>query len=149
MACPFFLPAERLSDGPGLHAPRLPLGAAYSGSCTCRPEISFQPDEATLRDVCNWGYVRGRCGHFPAGSAADAVRFSVVQESDAMLEILYVLELAHVPARHGTLRFSILDGVLDVDCGGLLAAQARSFIDSYLAPSQRPLETKLQKSVTA
>ncbi|MCX6623524.1 MAG: hypothetical protein NTY38_21150 [Acidobacteria bacterium] len=74
MACPFFYPTERMT-WPA--APRTPWGAPYEGLCQAG-EAGFRPDEETERELCNFGYARGRCRHYPGGpggAEADAVRF--------------------------------------------------------------------------
>lgn len=74
-------------------APRLPLGAPYEGRCQAEDGGEVQPEAAILRDLCNFGYARGRCPLFPPGSAeADAVRFHAGR---------YVLEKNYSPWRTG------------------------------------------------
>ena len=99
MACPFFVPVRPMDDesgsgdaGPWLIPPRLPLGEAFHGFCHATPGTPFEPPETEQRELCNCGYVRGRCGHFPADGAADAVRFSARSKGKARLEIVYILE---------------------------------------------------------
>ncbi len=48
------------------------------------------------REVCNCGYARGLCAHFPNDANADAVRFSIVGE-----RLIYILEKDHAPLEHG------------------------------------------------
>ena len=90
---------------------------AWSGVCTAASD--WAPPEAAQREVCNHGYARGRCEHFPAGDSADAVRFSVLGEG-----LIYVFEKDHAPMEHG-----------DIDSVSAarepLASQARAFLESW------------------
>ena len=95
MACPFFKPARRLDAGGWDPAPRLPLGDAWGGECTAG--CAEQPDESIQRQVCNCGYARGRCAHFPAETTVDAVRFSMGSGE----RLIYIFEKDHAPLEHG------------------------------------------------
>ncbi len=130
MACPFFRPIDRLDEGAWTHAPRLPLGDPYRGTCHARPGEVLEAPEAQQRDLCNCGYVRGRCDRFPADSAADAVRFSVVSDRDGQVQLVYVLEKDHSPVKHG-----LLD---NAPVSELLSSQARAFLQSYRRRSTPP-----------
>src|ERR1700739_4113782 len=55
------------------------------------------PAESTQREVCNCGYARGRCEHFPAGMEADAVRFSMGPGE----RLIYIFEKDHAPLEYG------------------------------------------------
>lgn len=130
MACPFFKPGARVEQDGWIHAPRLPLGGLYGGVCCARAE-PFQPPESSRDDLCNCGYARGRCDRFPVG-AADAVRFSALSDADGRLKLVYILEKNYAPAESGTLEYSFAEARLEGDPGGLLAGQARAFVQSYL-----------------
>ncbi|MSV34523.1 MAG: hypothetical protein EXQ47_02845 [Bryobacterales bacterium] len=108
---------QRLDGGGWDPAPRLTLFDAWSGVCTAA--YDWTPPEATQREVCNCGYARGSCGRFPAGEAADAVRFSLLRE-----RLIYVLEKDHAPIEHGE-----IDPVTDPR--EPLASQARAFLESW------------------
>lgn len=132
MACPFFMPRERLEEGAWTHAPRLPLGDPYRGTCHARPTDVFEPAETEQRELCNCGYARGRCSHFPDDSAADAVRFSITADQDGVVRLIYILEKNYSPDEYGALEYAIAAGCLiggDID--ELLASQARAFLQSY------------------
>jgi hypothetical protein len=126
VACPFFLPVRRLDSGGWNPAPRLPLGDAYGGSCQALVATPFEPPEAIQRDLCNSGYARGRCSHFPDNGAADAVRFSVIGDHDGRITLVYILEKDHAPMEH-RLSDEAATGVLEP-----IASQARAFVESYL-----------------
>lgn len=125
MACPFFLPVRRLDSGGWNPAPRLPLGDAYGGSCHAPAGAPLEPPEAVQRELCNCGYARQRCSHFPDNGAADAVRFSVTDDQDGRVTLLYILEKDHAPMEHGL--FDDAAGAREP-----LASQARVFVESYL-----------------
>jgi len=127
VACPFFLPLAPLESGPWsqywTHRPRLPLGEAYAGVCRAIPDSPHAPPDERQRELCNCGYARGLCDRFPAGAAADAVRFSVIAEEP--LRLIYILEKDHAPVSHGELDPS-------GPCADqILVAQARAFAESY------------------
>jgi hypothetical protein len=128
MACPFFVPQRRLDPGAWTHLPRLPLGDSYFGFC----QTSFKviPAEEHQRELCNRGYARGLCAHFPGSSAADAVRFSVTDGRDGCMRVVYVFEKDHAPLSHGVLDFPAAQSAAPVD--ELLLRQARAFVESYL-----------------
>lgn len=75
--------------------------------------------------MCNCGYARRRCSHFPDNGAADAVRFSVTGDRDGRVTLVYILEKDHAPMEHGS---------IDDATGARepLASQARAFVESYL-----------------
>ena len=62
MACPFFMPIEKLENGTWLHASRLPLGCGWSGHCTAPGHEGEVPSQEELRDFCNLGYAEGCTG---------------------------------------------------------------------------------------
>ncbi len=140
MACPFFDPQRRLEPGPWTHRPRLPLGDAYFGFCNSPSGATHSPSEEHQRELCNRGYARGLCEHFPVSSAADAVRFSVVAEDrGGAMRVVYVLEKDHAPLRHGALEFQIADfpaepfaTPIEAPPDDLLLRQAQAFVESYL-----------------
>jgi hypothetical protein len=98
------------------------------------------PTVAHQEQICNFGYARGRCEHFPADAMVDAVRFSVKQDAGEpptdLLRVIYVLERDHAPVEHGVLTFSgsstapSLNGV-PMPSNLLLTAQAEAFVVSY------------------
>jgi hypothetical protein len=89
VACPFFEPQD-ISKDPIFS--RLPLGQAYSGHCHAAQVNTSLP----LR-LCNHGYARGRCPHFPASFAVDAYRFAQAPGGD----LVWIEEASHAPLRFG------------------------------------------------
>ena len=126
MACPFFEPTEVIDTGPWLHRPRLPLGETYAG--VCHACVTEKKDPAEL-DLCNHGYARAECQHFPADRKADAVRFSITQEEP--LRLVYILEKDHAPLEYG-----VIEAAREAP-GPVLAAQARAFLASYARLSRQ------------
>jgi hypothetical protein len=133
VACPFFVPSRRLEITGWVRPPRFPLGDPFGGACHAHPADIIEPPEARQRELCNCGYARGRCDRFPDDSAADAVRFSVADDTPARLLVVYVVEKDHAPTEHGKLEYAIddarLDGPVITD---VLVKQARAFLESYL-----------------
>jgi hypothetical protein len=127
MPCPFFFPVARLDRGDWIHAPRLPLGDPYRGVCHAIPAELFEPPESDQRELCNCGYARGKCGRIPL-EAPDAVRFSVVDDSDGRLKITWVVEKDHMPLDFGIVECA--EGSM-AGFNALLAAQADAFVRSY------------------
>ena len=115
VACPFFLPIEKLVDGEWLHAARLPLGCGWSGQCTAPGHEGELPTPEELREFCNLGYAEG-CGRLPRERVWDSVRFAartVGCDAEAgmrgRVEVRYVCERGHLPAEHGTLEFDMAE----------------------------------------
>ena len=121
MACPFFHPEVEAPWFDG----RSPLGSTYQGSC------SVQPSAPSALSLCNFGYARGRCEHFPESCAADAVRFSVLSNSENLLRICWVTERDHAPVAHGVLEYR--DGGFSAPLEEPFGAQARAFVANYFA----------------
>ena len=97
----FSTPNGELDPGAWTHRPRLPLG---------RPLFRLMPlavwwifraaGRASARAVQS--RLRARpLRHFPVSSAADAVRFSVTDDRDGCLRVVYVFEKDHAPLSHG------------------------------------------------
>jgi hypothetical protein len=90
VACPFFEPQDLLEDP---IFTRLPLGEAYNGRCHAQPSATDLPFK-----ICNHGYARGRCQHFPDSCAVDAYRYT--QTSGG--KIVWIEEADHAPLRFGS-----------------------------------------------
>lgn len=113
MACPYFMPMEKIENGTWMHPARLPLGCGWNGRCTAAGHEGETPDSAVVEKSCNLGYAAG-CANLPSDRAWDAVRFGINGKRSAMqseesrtIEIRYVCERNHLPADHGTLEFSL------------------------------------------
>lgn len=143
MACPFFAPSRRLETTAWVRPPRYPLGDLFSGTCRA---IASDPAEDRQEECCNFGYARGRCGRFPGADAADAVRFSVTDDSPGRLLVVYAVEKDHAPVEHGALNYDIPSARLasafleGPPVSDILLEQARAFLESYL--SRRTLSAR-------
>jgi len=135
MACPYFHPTARFESSPWSVAPRLPLGDAFAGECRA-PRLSsqhpFQPDEERMREVCNVGYGRHRCEQFPAGFAADAVRFHVAKDAGALIQIQYIFEKDCWPGERGMLDCPAAQQFSPAVADETLRRQAQAFVASYV-----------------
>lgn len=114
MACPFFMPTEKLENGAWLHAGRLPLGCGWSGQCTAPGHEGESPSQDELHQFCNLGYAEG-CGRLPRERPWDSIRFgarsagaAVENGRCARVQIQYVCERGHLPAEHGVLEFDAI-----------------------------------------
>lgn len=132
MACPFFRPTERLDESAWLKPPRAPLGEPCRGICTAEGS-GFEPGIPALREMCNFGYARGRCARFPAAAECDAVRFSVSSDRESRVNLIFILEKDYAPLRHGAVEYDVRGGrfLTEIEDGSL-RAQAQRFLDSYL-----------------
>lgn len=124
MACPYFEPRQRLEDPASPFPP--PLGDHYSGRCVAHEP--FEPDSETVRDLCNYGYVRGRCARFPGGDAADAVRFAIGSDDETIVVIRYAIERDHYPLDQGEVSLRRTARKAD----SVLLRQAQAYLKSYL-----------------
>jgi hypothetical protein len=108
MACPFFMPEERLNaDWP--FPQRLPLGAGWTGTCTAPGHDGVRPSDEELKSGCNLGYAKS-CNRLPAERRADAVRFALAEERDGILRLLFACEREYLPSSHGELLYDSASG---------------------------------------
>ncbi len=103
---------------------RAPLGGMFEGQC--------ERNGAGDARLCNFGYARGLCAHFPDGSGADAVRFSVAGSSDGVGRLVWILEKDHAPVEHGVWEYLEATGEFVEAQEGTLGIQARAFLENYL-----------------
>src|ERR1041385_3352191 len=118
MACPYFMPLEKLENGAWPHPSRLPLGGGWRGHCTASGHEGEFPSQDTLESFCNLGYAEP-CPWAPRERAWDAVRFAVVSPLQAKrneasngtvaskLLLRFVCERNHLPVEHGALEFDL------------------------------------------
>jgi hypothetical protein len=116
MACPFFMPVEKLESGTWPHPARLPLGCGWSGYCTV-PGHEGERLELEELHHCNLGYADS-CRRMPPVRLWDAVRFavranalrgaSIDGELVGRIELQYVCERQNRPVEHGTLEFDVV-----------------------------------------
>jgi len=134
VACPFFAPSRRLENTDWVLPPRYPLGDLFSGTChASASNLTEGHHDEHQEECCNFGYARTHCDRFPGGSAPDAVRFSVTEDTPTRLVVVYVVEKDHAPIEHGTLDYRVSDSHLDGPViSEVLMQQARAFLESYL-----------------
>lgn len=134
MACPYFHAVKPRSQTDPSRSAMLPLGDAWEGLCGANPDSPWEPDEITLLTICNMGYARGRCAHFPAGDGPDAARFTIAADGPETLRVYYVLERDHHPWAHGPLEFSRAGSAFTPGqpIGDATLGLARAYVESYL-----------------
>jgi hypothetical protein len=103
LACPFFIPTERADHVALPHPGRLPLGAAWRGTCASAGHESAILNNHEL-ESCNLGYAKS-CPRLPKERPCDAVRFGVAKESSAAISLHFVLESDHLPTGSGLLQY--------------------------------------------
>jgi hypothetical protein len=111
----------------------MPLGDTWSGTCHADAASPFTPDENALSHLCNMGYARGTCAHFPENQTCDALRFLIVSDRDQMIQVAYSMERDHYPKAHGTLAYSRVQSMFtSVAADPWLEKQAQAYVMSYL-----------------
>lgn len=142
MACPYFLPIEKL-EGNWLHAQRLPLGCGWKGQCTAPGHEGESPSEEELRQFCNLGYAHG-CARLPPDRAWDSVRFgaralggSEKDLANGRIQIRYICEHDHRPAAQGVLVFDAQSRCEQPHPDARLQKMAECFLQSYLEKLKR------------
>jgi hypothetical protein len=137
LACPFFVPLQKL-DGGWLHPARLPLGEGWAGTCSAPGHQDAQPTDHELREFCNLGYA-AKCVRLPVERECDAVRFSVARDRGSSLLLWFVCETGHRPTTHGMLEY-------DVERGRWISSHSEPRIQKML---DCYVETYLQRKVQA
>jgi hypothetical protein len=128
MACPYFYPVAPSRNGSAM----LPLGDRWDGVCRAAPDAVRKPDDSILR-LCNMGYARGQCPHFPACDGPDAVRFTVKGSVNGSVSLYFAIERDHHPFAHGPLTYLTASGTLaDPPASEVLDRQARAYAEGYL-----------------
>jgi hypothetical protein len=138
VACPFFLPSERADDIALPHPARLPLGAAWRGTCEA-PGHEHEPCSPANRELeaCNLGYAQ-TCQRLPKERSCDAVRFGVTRDSSSLVTLRYVMETAHQPAGDGALEYDRSIGRwISTYPEPRIQKMAECFLQSYLARRSR------------
>jgi hypothetical protein len=148
MACPYFMPVERLENASWLHAGRLPLGCGWSGHCTAPGHEGEAPPADELREFCNLGYAHG-CARLPRERKWDAVRFAarnVASDgsgSGGRIQVRYACERGHRPAEHGMLEFDVAEARwVERHRDVRVQRMAECFLESFLEKKKRPEVTR-------
>jgi hypothetical protein len=142
LACPYFMPVQKLENGNWPHPARLPLGAGWSGHCTAPGHEDALPAQDILEAFCNLGYA-DCCSWAPRDRAWDAVRFAIsappvpstARETDGarLIHLRYVCERDHLPVEHGSLEFDLNRAVwTQRHPDSRVQKMAECFFDSYL-----------------
>lgn len=147
MACPFFMPVERIENGNWPHPARLPLGCGWSGHCTAPGHDQQTPSRDIIEAFCNLGYASG-CTWAPPQRSWDAVRFAASAPLGSIssgksrgtndapartLRLVYVCERDHLPVAHGELEFDVSQTAwLKMHPDFRIQKMAECFLDSYL-----------------
>ena len=133
MACPYFVPTEKILDPPWNHPARLPLGSGWLGYCSAPGHEGARPTDAEIKECCNLGYAKS-CPRLPQERAADAVRFAVVRDGVETVQLRFVCERAHLPREHGLLAFDAAAGRwTTAHPDRRIQRQAECFLESYRA----------------
>ncbi len=128
MACPYFYPVTPGKNGSAM----LPLGDRWEGVCRAAPDAPRKADESLVQ-LCNMGYARGQCPHFPTGDGPDSVRFTVKGSGNGSVNLYYAIERDHHPFAHGPLTYLPASGELaDRPASEILDRQARAYAESYI-----------------
>lgn len=150
MACPFFMPVEKLENGTWPHPSRLPLGAGWSGHCTAPGHQGEAPSPEELHRFCNLGYA-DRCPRLPQGRVSDAVRFAVTgarnpgdkDGAQSLIQLRYVCERAHLPVDNGFLIFnSVARQWQEAHSDHRIQRMAECFLQSYVEKMKRQEEAR-------
>jgi hypothetical protein len=132
MACPFFMPLEKVYDGLWPHPSRLPLGSGWAGHCMAPTHENEVPSHEELADFCNLGYA-AQCSRLPQDRSWDAVRFAVTSVQESVIRLRYVCERAHLPVDHGSLEFESTGLKCQQPHADIrVQKMAECFLDSYI-----------------
>jgi hypothetical protein len=135
MACPFFIPTERL-DGVWKFPDRLPLAAGFSGVCGAPGQMLVRPKEEELRDHCNLGHAA--CSRLPDDLQANSVRFSARAGEHRKIAVRYVYQKDCRPAGGGTLEYDEREERWNTACDDeRLLRQAECFLRSWRARNRQ------------
>jgi hypothetical protein len=146
LACPYFVPSQKMENGAWPHPTRLPLGAGWAGCCSAPGHEGAMPSEGDLVEHCNLGYAAA-CPRLPAQRAFDAVRFAVVRDGGPRLILCFVCEREHRPAGHGTLEYdALLAQWAAPHPDPRIQKLAECYLDSYMTRKARSAPADLPSS---
>lgn len=145
MACPYFMPVEKLENGSWPHPARLPLGCGWTGHCTAPGHEEGVPSQDIIEAFCNMGYASS-CAWAPQERQWDAVRFSISAPQAGekrfdlsqvggarVLRLIYVCERDHQPVAHGDLEYDVARSAwLSRHNDARIQKMAECFLESYL-----------------
>jgi len=141
LACPFFMPMQKIEEGAWLHPSRLPLGAGWHGYCCAPGHEGEQPSAAELIDGCNLGYAAS-CSRIPAQRHCDSVRFSVSRDHGCEISLCFVTEYAHLPVTHGFVTYEVATQHWTcIHPDERIQKMAQCYFESYLLRRSRSSDT--------
>ncbi|MEY2412466.1 MAG: hypothetical protein QOD84_1072 [Acidobacteriaceae bacterium] len=139
MACPYFMPTNKLEGGGFQHPSRLPLGAGWYGLCCAQGTEQISPNENEVREFCNMGYAL-KCSRLPSMREWDAVRFSVVRDWRSHLSLQYVCEINHIPSEHGKLEYDVTEAKWTASHNNArVQKMAECYVEAYLLRQSRTI----------
>lgn len=131
MACPFFVPTEKADDLAFPHPARLPLGAAWRGTCAAPGHENEILGNQEI-ECCNLGYAKS-CPRLPEKRAADAVRYGIAKESAINVLVQIVFEERHRPAGLHVADYDVMSKTWSPPHSDLRTKrQAECFVETYL-----------------
>ena len=146
MACPFFMPTERLPQGAWMHPSRLPLGAGWKGRCCVPGRESAELTENVLQDFCNMGYATA-CPSLPKERHYDSVRFAVAHDGNPRIVLWYSCEREHLPASHGKLEYdATVQSWISPHADLRIQKMAECYLQSYLLRRIQPASADFNAS---
>jgi len=146
VACPFFVPTEKMEEGLWLHPSRLPLGAGWRGHCSAPGHETTELSDPELADGCNLGYA-SRCSRLPQERPCDAVRFSVARDRGSFIALCFVRETAHHPIESGILEYELAaHRWTSVHPDSRVQKMAECYLESYLLRRIPPAPAGLNPS---
>jgi hypothetical protein len=146
VACPYFMPLQKLENGSWPHPARLPLGCGWSGHCTAPGHEGQVPSQDVLESSCNLGYANS-CPWAPSQRIWDSVRFAVSAPLDSgvltqnatddararILRLVYACERDHLPVATGELAYDLSRAAwLSQHEDPRVQRMAECFLDSYM-----------------
>ena len=146
LACPYFMPVDKMENGSWPHPARLPLGCGWNGHCTAPGHEGKTPAQDILESFCNLGYASG-CTWAPSERTWDSVRFSVLgpnggksrepssntEDASRVVYLTYVFERDHRPVELGQLLLDIERDVWTVPHPDpRIQRMAECYLDSYM-----------------
>jgi hypothetical protein len=139
LSCPLFSPTDRADDIAFPHPARLPLGAAWRGSCqTPGHELTVLTNQEL--ESCNLGYAQS-CPRLPKERSCDAVRFVVSKQAEDRVLVQFVLESKHLPVGNGHLEFDMVSSAWrSTHPDPNIQKLADCFLEAYLARGANRLE---------
>jgi hypothetical protein len=148
MACPFFMPTERLLQGTWIHPSRLPLGAGWNGHCDSPKNHGAELSPETVQEFCNMGYAAG-CPRLPKERLYDSIRFVVAHAGNPRIIVWYSCEREHLPAGHGKLEYdATLQAWISTHADVRIQKMADCYLQSYLLRRIQPASADFNASPT-